>query len=114
MDLEFTEEQEMLREMVRGVCGSYAPLETVRATEDDPAGYPLELWKQLAALDLIGLMIPAEYGGSAMTLLDGAVVYEELGRAVGGSRRLARAGRSAGGLRRDRAEERRREGLGGS
>ena len=48
MDLDFTEEQEMLREMVRGVCSSYAPLETVRALEDDPIGYPPELWKQLA------------------------------------------------------------------
>ncbi len=47
MDLEFTEEQEMLREMVRGVCSSYASLETVREMEDDPIGYPHELWKQL-------------------------------------------------------------------
>ena len=67
MDLEFTEEQEMLREMVRGVCSSYASLETVRALEDDPVGYPPELWKQLGELDLIGLMIPAEYGGSGMS-----------------------------------------------
>ena len=35
MDLEFTEEQEMLREMVRGVCSSYASLATVREVEDD-------------------------------------------------------------------------------
>jgi len=111
MDLEFTEEQEMLREMVRGVCGSYAPLETVRATEDDPAGYPLELWKQLAALDLIGLMIPAEYGGSAMTLLDGAVVYEELGRALAPSPHFASAVMSAGVLQRTGSEELRREWL---
>ena len=40
MDLDFTEEQEMLREMVRGVCSSYASLETVRELEDDPIGYP--------------------------------------------------------------------------
>ena len=52
MDLDFTDEQEMLREMVRGVCSSYAPLETVRALEDDPVGYPAELWKQMAELDL--------------------------------------------------------------
>ena len=54
MDLDFTEEQEMLREMVRGVCASSSPLETVRALEDDPVGYPAELWKQLAELDLSG------------------------------------------------------------
>ena len=44
--------------MVRGVCSSYATLETVRALEDDPVGYPAELWKQMAELDLIGLMLP--------------------------------------------------------
>ncbi len=38
--------------------------------EDDPIGYPAELWKQLAELDLIGLMLPAEYGGSGMTMLE--------------------------------------------
>ena len=43
MDLDLNEEQEMLREMVRGVCSSYASLETVRALEDDPIGYPPEL-----------------------------------------------------------------------
>ena len=40
MDLDLTPEQEMLREMVRGVCSSYASLETVRALEDDPVGFP--------------------------------------------------------------------------
>ena len=80
MDLDLTPEQEMLREMVRGVCSSYASLETVRALEDDPVGFPTELWKQMAELDLIGLMVPAEYGGSEMSALEGAVVYMELGR----------------------------------
>ena len=36
----------------------------------------------MAALDLIGLMVPAEYGGSDMSALEGAVVYMELGRAL--------------------------------
>ena len=36
LDLDFTEEQDMLREMVRGVCGQYAPFEVVRELEDDP------------------------------------------------------------------------------
>ena len=111
MNLEFTEEQEMLREMVRGVCSSYASLETVRAMEDDPVGYPLELWEQLGALDLIGLMIPAEYGGSEMSLLDGAVVYEELGRALAPSPHFASAVMSAGVLQRAGSDEQRREWL---
>ncbi len=111
MDLEFTEEQEMLREMVRGVCSSYSPLETVRSVEDDPVGYPLELWKQLGALDLIGLMIPAEYGGSEMSLLDGVVVYEELGRALAPSPHFVSAVMSAGVLLRAGSPEQRSEWL---
>ena len=105
MDLEFSEEQEMLRDMVRGVCSSYSPLETVRAVEDDPVGYPLELWKQLGALDLIGLMVSPEYGGSGMSLLDGVVVYEELGRALAPSPHFVSAVMSAGVLERNGSAE---------
>ena len=82
MDLDFTDEQDMLREMVRGVCAASSSLDTVRALEDDPVGYSTELWKQLAELDLLGLMLPEEYGGSGMTALEGVVVYEEFGRAL--------------------------------
>ncbi len=111
MDLDLTEEQQMLRDMVRGVCSSFAPLDTVRALEDDPIGYPVELWKQMAALDLIGLMIPAAYGGSEMTALEGAVVYMELGRALAPTPHFVSAVMSAGVLLRSGTEEQKREWL---
>ncbi|MHB8329312.1 MAG: acyl-CoA dehydrogenase family protein [Acidimicrobiales bacterium] len=82
LDLDFDSEQEMLRQTVRGVCATYCPLSTVRALEDDPVGYPPELWKQLGQLDLIGLMLPEEHGGAGMSLVEGVVFYEELGRAL--------------------------------
>ena len=82
LDLDFTEEQDMLRDMVRGVCAQHAPLTTVRELEDDPDGVARDLWGQLAELGICGLTIPEEHGGSGMTLLDGVVVYEELGRAL--------------------------------
>ncbi len=82
MDLDFSEEQDMLREMVRGVCADFASLDVVRELEDDPTGYPEALWKQLAALDLIGLTLPAAYGGSGMSTLEAAIVYEEFGRSL--------------------------------
>ena len=50
--------------------------------EDDPIGYSDEFWDQLAELGLLGMMLPEEYGGSGMTMLDGIVVYKELGRAL--------------------------------
>jgi alkylation response protein AidB-like acyl-CoA dehydrogenase len=82
MDLDFTEEQDMLRNLVRGVCHDVAPLTVVRQMEDDPVGYPAELWKQLAELDLIGLLIPETFGGSGMSMIEGAIMYEELGRGL--------------------------------
>ena len=104
MNLDLTPEQEMLREMVRGVCSSYSPLETVRALEDDPVGYPSDLWKQMAELDLIGLMLPGEYGGSDMSALEGAVVYMELGRALAPSPHFVSAVMGAGVLLRSGTE----------
>jgi alkylation response protein AidB-like acyl-CoA dehydrogenase len=98
MDLDFNEEQDMLREMVRGVCADFAPLEVVREMEDDPRGYPDAFWKQLAALDLIGLTLPVSYGGSEMTALEGAIVYEEFGRSLAPSPHFASAVVSAGVL----------------
>ena len=64
--------------MLERHCG----LDVVRAMEDDPVGYPPELWSQLGQLDLIGLLLPEEYGGSGMSLLEGVALYEELGRAL--------------------------------
>ncbi len=104
MDLSFSEEQDMLREMVRGVCGSYAPLDTVRALEDDPTGYPAELWKQLGELDLIGLTLPVEYGGSGMSILDATVVYEEFGRSLAPSPHFVSAVMSGGAILRGGSE----------
>ena len=82
LDLTFSDEQEMLRETVRGVCATTCPLSVVRQLEDDPVGFAPELWKQLAHLDLIGLQLPEEFGGSGMSVLEGVVVYEEFGRSL--------------------------------
>ena len=82
LDLAFTEEQQMLREVVRSLLAEHAPLSVVREMEDDPVGYPADLWKRMGALDLLGLLLPTEHGGSGMTLLEGVVLYEELGRAL--------------------------------
>ena len=82
MDLDFTDEQEMLRDTVRGICEKHASLSVVRDFEDDPVGYPDSFWTQLAEAGLLGLTIPEEYDGSAMAMLDAVVVYEEFGRAL--------------------------------
>jgi alkylation response protein AidB-like acyl-CoA dehydrogenase len=80
MDLNFTEEQDMLREAVAGLCADAS--DTVRSCENDPRGFDDGFWGQLAAMGLTGLMIPEEHGGSAMGLLDATIVYEEMGRSL--------------------------------
>src|ERR671917_186311 len=82
LDLAFTEEQEMLREVVRSLLVEHAPMTVVREMEDHPVGYPEGLWTQLGALDLLGLLLPEAHGGSGMGLLEGVVLYEELGRGL--------------------------------
>jgi len=87
VDLAFTEEQDMLRDAVRGLCADAA--DSVRALEDDPKGYDEVFWQGLAAMGLTGLMTPEVLGGSGMGLLDAVVVYEELGRSLVPSPHLA-------------------------
>ena len=82
LDLDFNEEQDMLREMVAGLLSEASSFAKVRELEDDPAGYSPELWQQLAELDLLGLLLPEEYGGSGQSMVEGAVVYEEFGRVL--------------------------------
>ena len=82
MDLEFSDEQEMLRQMVAGLLDQHSPLTKVRELEDDPTGFDPALWSQLRDLDLVGLLLPEEAGGSGQSMLEGVVVYEELGRTL--------------------------------
>jgi alkylation response protein AidB-like acyl-CoA dehydrogenase len=82
LDLEFDQEQELLRQTVRDLLAQHCPPDVVRQMEDDAFGYPAALWGQLGDLDLIGLMLPEEYGGSGMSLIEGVALYEELGRAL--------------------------------
>ena len=82
LDLDFDQEQELLRQTARELLAKHCSLDVVRAMEDDPVGYPPALWTQLGELDLIGLLLPEEYGGSGMSLIEGVALYEELGRAL--------------------------------
>jgi alkylation response protein AidB-like acyl-CoA dehydrogenase len=98
MDLDWSEEQIVLREMVRGLCAEHSPLADVRRMEDDPRGFTDGFWKQLSELGLLGILIPEAYGGSAQSLLEAAVVYEELGRSLAPSPHFVSAVVSAGAL----------------
>ncbi len=82
MDLDLSEEQQMIKDMTRGLLEEHCPVDVVREMEDDPTGYPAPLWKQMGEAGLIGVLIPEDRGGSGQTLVEAALIYEEIGRAL--------------------------------
>jgi alkylation response protein AidB-like acyl-CoA dehydrogenase len=82
VDLQLNDEQRLIQDMSRGLLKEHCPRAVVRKMENDPRGYPLALWKQMAEAGLTGLLIPEAYGGGAQGVLEAALVYEELGRAL--------------------------------
>ena len=98
LNLDFTPEQDLLRDTVRSLCDRFAPLDRVRELEDDPDGIARELWDKLAELGLCGLMAPESCGGAGMSLIDGVVMYEELGRALAPVPHFASCVLSAGAI----------------
>ena len=83
MNLELTDEQLALRDTVHRFLAEKASLPThVRAMLDDPNGTTDEVWRGLAGLGATGLLVPQEFGGSGMTMVEAGVVAEELGAAL--------------------------------
>ena len=78
MDFRPTEEQTLLRRTVR----EFAETEIrphVREWDEDQKFSP-ELMPKLAALGLLGIQYPEEYGGAGMSALDYCICLEELAR----------------------------------
>src|SRR3954447_18009613 len=82
MDMDFTPEQDMLRDSLRRTCERHAGLDEVRKLENDPIGYSPALWTALADLGVLGVLIDEDHGGSGMTMIDAALIYEEFGRTL--------------------------------
>lgn len=83
MNLELTEEQVALRDTTRRFLAEKAPISGhVRPLLDDPTGTTEHVWRGLADLGTTGLLVPPEYGGAGMTLVEAGIVAEELGAAL--------------------------------
>ena len=78
MDLRFTEDQELLRRSIR----EFAEVEIrPHVLEwDESQHFPAELLPKLAALGLMGIQFPEEYGGAGMSSVDYCICIEELAR----------------------------------
>ena len=79
MDFGLTEEQEMLQETVRGFVANECPPSKLRELFDAGAGHDPALWQGLVDMGLTGLIVPEEYGGVGLELLELSLVSEVLG-----------------------------------
>src|SRR5213080_1729190 len=71
-------EREMLRKMTRDLAEKeFAPKV---AQLEETGAYPHENMKRLAELGLLGVSIPEEYGGSNGSLMDAAIIMEEISK----------------------------------
>ncbi len=81
MDFSLTEDQLMLRSMVRDFATK--ELEP-RAAEIDASGeFPHDTIKKLAELGLLGMTIPEKYGGNQFDFVSLAIAIEEISRGCG-------------------------------
>ncbi|WP_347320970.1 acyl-CoA dehydrogenase [Rossellomorea sp. RS05] len=77
MELRFTEEQKMMRKMVRGFADSeISPF--IERMEDGE--FPREILNKMAELGLMGITIPEEYGGAGMDFTSYIIAIHELSR----------------------------------
>jgi alkylation response protein AidB-like acyl-CoA dehydrogenase len=82
VNLDFTEEQAMLRDTVRALCAEHCNLQTVRNLEASEDDFDADYWRALAAAGLCGLAIDEAYGGAGLGHQEAAVVAQEMGRAL--------------------------------
>lgn len=82
MDFAFSEEQKMLRDSARDFLKSECPKTMVGELEESDPGYSPKLWKKMAQLDWMSIIVPEAYDGMGWGLLDMAVLFEEFGRAA--------------------------------
>jgi alkylation response protein AidB-like acyl-CoA dehydrogenase len=78
VDLELSAEQRELHEAVLEFAR--AELNDDLEGRDAAASFPRESWKKCAEFGLLGLPVPAEYGGQGQDLLTTTVAMEALGR----------------------------------
>ena len=81
MHLEFTAEQDELRDGVRAMLARECPISLVREVVEKGTA-PDALWSQMVELGWPALTVPERAGGLGMGTVELAVVVEELGRMI--------------------------------
>ena len=79
MEFALTQDQKMMQESINRTLERVCPLERVRKSADAAEPYPADVSRALAELGMPGILIPEDFGGSGLSLLDAALAHEMLG-----------------------------------
>ena len=83
MDFTYDDEQDALRDAVRGLIGkTYSDYETRRQTTKTDPGFDEKVWTQLAEMGLLGLPFSEDDGGVGAGPVEIGIVCQELGRVI--------------------------------
>jgi len=72
---------EMIREGIRALCKDFP--ESYWQEKDDDNAYPDEFIKKLTDEGWLSVLIPEEYGGSGLGMLEAGIILEEINRSGG-------------------------------
>ena len=82
MDFALTQEQEALRDLAHKILADHVTQERLKAVETGTEWFDREAWGALTQANLIGLALSEDYGGSGLSLMEAALVLEQIGRHV--------------------------------
>lgn len=80
LDYSLTEDHKALQAAYRELLQAHCPIETVWAAQE--TGFDKSLWERLCAMGATSMAVGEDAGGDGATLVDLALVAEELGRAL--------------------------------
>src|SRR6478736_6956763 len=114
MDFTYDEEQQALREAVRGLVGkAYSDYENRRRTVAEDPGFSEKVWTQLAEMGILGLPFAEEHGGMGAGAVEIGIVAQELGRVLAPEPFLSSVVLAGGLVAAAGSEEQKTELLGG-
>jgi len=79
MEFGLSDEQLMLTESLRGFLAEKLPMEKLRKIAESGLGFDPDVWAGLCGQGIPGIMVPEDFGGSGLSLLDATVAAEMLG-----------------------------------
>jgi alkylation response protein AidB-like acyl-CoA dehydrogenase len=79
-DFGFTEEHALLRQETRRFLNERLPMGELRKLADAGIAFDRGLWKEIAELGWVGLVLPESMGGAGLGWLHLAILLEEMGR----------------------------------